>query len=124
MRLLSIFAFVVLLLLSETVAAESVTMVWTGTCERPNHDPASVNLTLHFAVPDYSVTGTLNGLTLANIGWQNAPSRIIVFDTPGIFQNHEVERHFSGIHDDSGNHIVGSLKQDAPEKDARCDLRK
>lgn len=105
---------------SGAFAQDSETLKWSGLCTRLGKPDGRANLALTSKFGSSRITGTLNARTLSNIQY-DPDAGTISFDTPGIFQDHAVVRHFQGTMDANGA-ITATLTQDEGEKSANCSL--
>lgn len=103
--------------LPTTVSAQ-MQATYKGQCDR-NNEVANVTLILNTKVGSSKITsGTLNGKSIFKI---QLTESTIKFDTPGIYKDQDVIRHFEGSITDEGETINGKLRQD-DGKAAKCEL--
>ncbi|MFM0140581.1 hypothetical protein [Caballeronia grimmiae] len=113
--------FLGMIALSGNANADVLTSVWAGQCSRPNHDDVDVTLVIHQERPANIFTGTLNGRALSQIIW-NGTYKTLDFNSPGIYKDDPVVRHFSGQYTGNADTIDGHLVQAEPDKHADCSL--
>lgn len=99
-------------------AAQSESITFRGQCSRGDRT-GNATLILRAEFGSDEVTGTLNGRNISDVRF-DTNSDEISFDTPGIFQDQDVIRHFDGRLTENG--IVGTLSQD-DGRQADCKLR-